>query len=172
MENGLRGYAEYGVYLFSFFSFAASSVFLGMNILLLGLSFASLAIALFKRSNVLSFAALFAYAAAVGIAKIGFSPMNIAVFGFFSLLPFFACFRLAGSKARGTIPWEAAAVLVPVLIALLLSLFGGDAMPMLASEQALMPEWILALSLGALLAVLLAIPLAAEAANLFKPPAE
>lgn len=164
----MRGYAEYAVYAFCLLLFAASSIFLGLNVLLIALAFITLGIALFKRSNALSFAALLAYSAAAALANVSLTLGNIVVFGLLSLLPFFVCFRIAGSRVRGTIPWEAAAVVLPVLVAAALLLLNIG--PILSSEQALMPEWLLAFSLLVLAAALLSIPLAAEAANLFKSP--
>lgn len=160
MELGAKEIAEYAIYAFSLLLFLASSLFLNLNIVLIALAFVSFAIAAVFRSNILSFAALFAYSAAVGTGHISFTPSNLLFFGFFSLLPFFACFRISGSKVRGTIPVEAASVLLPVFAAAFLLLFSIG--PIISSEQALMPEWLLAFSLLVLLGALLAIPLLAE----------
>ncbi len=149
--------AEYAIYALSLLVFLASSLYLNLNIFLIALAFLSFAVAALMRSNALSFAALFSYSAAVGLAQMSFSFGNLMLFGFLNLLPFFVCFRISGSKSRGTIPFEAASVLLPVFVGA--ALFLVNLGPIVSSEQALTPQWLFAFSLLLLLAITLSVPL-------------
>jgi len=150
----------YGV---SILAFALSSLFLGINLLLAALIVFSFIIGFFFRGWVVPIAALAAFCAAVIISPPSLGMLNLLAFGFFSLLPFFFCFRASAAKSAGFAPIEPLGAAVPVLAAV--ALFAINYGFFFSSTESLLPQGVVAVSLLILLAIAVAVPLLAEASK-------
>jgi hypothetical protein len=160
-SSARRALAERLIYASSLACFAASSLLLGLDLALAGISCALFAWAFFRPGRTVAFASLASYLLAVALSTPSFGMPEVLGFGFFSLLPFLFLFRGASAPARGFAPVEPLGALVPVMAAAFLAISGSGAF--FSSTDSILPGGIVLSSFLALLAAMLALPLASAA---------